>query len=155
MKRNAVLVFACIIALALSACTAMLGFWLGSTTQALARASDFLVISENLRMEKTSTAQAVSDGALKFTLVDVDALSALPFLGSFSVGRQAENTKQTIMNYFSRHRPTPLSETQPFLAWEPYMDADNLEVMKEWYGHLLERDRRAMKIISGSRADEP
>lgn len=106
-------------------------------------------------MEKTSTAQAVSDGALKFTLVDVDALSALPFLGSFSVGRQAENTKQTIMNYFSRHQPTPLSETQPFLAWEPYMDADNLEVMKEWYGHLLERDRRAMKIISGSRDDEP
>ena len=155
MKQNTVLVFACIIALALSVCTAMLGFWLGSNTQALARASDFLVISENLRMEKTSTAQAVSDGALKFTLVDADALSALPFLGSFSVGRQAKNTKRTIMDYFSRHQPTPLSKTHPFLEWEPYMDADELADMKESYGRMLERDRRAMEIISGSKTDEP
>ena len=155
MKRNTVLVFACIIALALSVCTARLGFWLGSTMQALARASDFLVISENLRMEKTSTAQAVSDGALKFTLVDVDALTDSPFLGSFSVGQQAENTKRAIMDYFSRHPPTPLSKTHPFLATEQYMDADNLKDTKEWYGHLLERDRRGMKIISGSTADEP
>ena len=59
------------------------------------------------------------------------------------------------MDYFSRHQPPPLSKTQPFLAWEPYMDADELEDMKESYGRMLERDRRAIKIISGSKTDEP
>lgn len=147
--------FSCIAAVVLMACTAMLGFWLGATTKALANASDFLVISENLRMEKTSTAQAVSDGALKFALVDVDALTASPFLNSSPVGRQAENTKRAIVKYFSRHRPTPLSPTHPFSAWEQYMDTDNIKATKEWYGHFLERDRRAMELISDSTNDQP
>jgi hypothetical protein len=111
MKQNTVLVFACIIALALSVCTAMLGFWLGSNTQALARASDFIAISENLRMDEISTAQAASDGALKFALVDVDALASLPFPKTFMVGQQAENTKRAIIDYFARHQPTPLPQT--------------------------------------------
>jgi hypothetical protein len=123
--------------------------------QALARASDFIAISENLRMDEISTAQAASDGALKFALVDVDALASLPFPKTFMVGQQAENTKRAIIDYFARHQPTPLPQTHSFLAWEQYMEADKLKHTKEWYEDLLERDRRAMEIISGSTTDEP
>ena len=146
MKRKLILLLVALVAFTLPILTAIVGFHFGSGLQAQARASDFYVIAQDLRDHDIESAQAVSDGVMKLLLVDLDDIGQSPIYGWTSVGQQALRTRETILKYFSRNPPSAIPQDSPFSSLQH--KPENLSELNSFYGTLVERDRRAMQMIS-------